>query len=728
MDYLIHRSGAFAVAVLIVALAAGCEAEPAPPPAALDYISDAQPTEWPIRLQTSTGTLDVFQPQPETFQGNTVTARAAVSLTRPGNQTPVFGTIWISARVLTDRDTRTVTVQSIAVRRIALPNANDPQQKQFADLLRQDIPSLHITCSLDELMTSLQLAQRERSEAEELQTTPPRIYFTTTPATLVTIEGEPKLQAVGSSPVMRVVNTPFIILRDPAANQYFLRAGTSWMTAPAVLGPWVPAGSVPAAVLSAAQAVAPPQTQPTVATAAATQPASTPRIIVTETPAALIATDGASTYAQIPNSELSYVNNTQSDVFFDRTENRYYVVLSGRWYLASSLQGPWEYVASDKLPAAFSKIPANSPKADVLPFVAGTMQAEQALLDASIPQTAAIRRDSGSSLHVTYDGEPQFDPIEGTQLTYAVNSPQAVIHIGYEYYCCDQAVWYVSPTPVGPWTVAVSVPPEIYAIPPSNPLYNVRYVSIYDYDPQVVYEGYLPGYTGSYVFGPTVVYGTGYFYPGWYGALYVPRPWTYGFDATYDFWTGTWGFGLGYWWGPTWFVGGPWRHGWWGPGGFHDFHHFRDSDHRFHDFDHRGDARINIYHRPGNEPHNFNLNAPRSGFGRAASASDVYAGHDGRVYRRTGAGWEEHTAGGWNRMNSIPEERLSAGRSYAAPPRPSYSAPAYGGYRGLEADHFARQQGAFRANSFGERGGFGGRGGGFGGGFGGRGGGGGGRR
>lgn len=726
MDYILHRTRTFAIAVLMVALTAGCEAESAPPPAALDYTSDPQPTEWPIRLQTSTGTLDVFQPQPETFQGNTLTARAAVSLTRPGNQTPVFGTIWISARVFTDRDTRTVTVQSIAVRRVALPNANDPQEKQFADLLRQDIPSLHITCSLDGLMTSLQVAEREKTEAEQLQTTPPKIYFSTTPATLVTIEGQPKLQPVGTSGVRRVVNTPFVILSDRVSNQYFLKAGSTWMIAPAVLGPWAPAAAVPADVLAAAESVAPPQTQPTGPTAATTQPASTPRIIVTETPAALIATDGPPAYTPLPNSELSYVSNTQSDVFLDRTANQYYVVLSGRWYRAASLQGPWEYVASDKLPTAFAKIPADSPKADVLPFVAGTMQAQQAVLDASIPQTAAIRRDSGSSLHVTYDGDPQFEPIEGTQLTYAVNSPQEVIHIGYEYYCCDQAVWYSSPTPVGPWTVAVSVPPEIYTIPPSNPLYNVRYVNIYDYDPQVVYEGYLPGYTGSYVFGPTVVYGTGYYYPGWYGAEYIPRPWTYGFGATYDFWTGSWGFGFGDWWGPTWFVGVPWRHGWWGPFGFHDFHRFRDFDRRFNEFERRGDERINIYRRPGNLAHNFDRSGVvRSSIGRAPMANEVYAGHDGRIYRRTGAGWEEHTAGGWNRMNSIPEERLSGGRSYAAPPRPSYSVPAYGGYRGLEADHFARQQGAFRSNSFGERsGGFGGRGGGFGG----RGGGGGGRR
>jgi len=37
----------------------------------------------------------------------------------------------------------------------------------------------------------------------------------------------------------------------------------------------------------------------------------------------------------------------------------------------ASLQGPWEYVASDKLPAAFAQIPADYPRPTLLTFIAG---------------------------------------------------------------------------------------------------------------------------------------------------------------------------------------------------------------------------------------------------------------------------------------------------------------------------------------------------------------------
>src|SRR5208282_737283 len=105
--------------------------------------------------------------------------------------------------------------------------------------------------------------------------------------------------------------------------------------------------------------------------------------------------------------------------------------------------------------------------------------------------------------------------------------------------------------------------PAIYTLPPSCPDYNASYVYVYDYYPDYVTFGYLPGYTGTYVDGPTIVYGTGYTYPGWYGAAYFPAPCTWGFAAYYDPYACAWGFdACMYWGGADWFVH-PWREGWW---------------------------------------------------------------------------------------------------------------------------------------------------------------------
>jgi len=208
-------------------------------------------------------------------------------------------------------------------------------------------------------------------------------------------------------------------------------------------------------------------------------------------------------------------------------KQEYYILLSGRWYASKSLQGPWAYIPGDELPDDFSKIPQESDMATVRYAVPGTEEAEEAVQEAQMPQTAAVDRNK-ASLTVEYDGEPKFEPVEDTKLTYASNTATPVIAAGGKYYAVDEAVWFVAAKPTGSWAVAIEVPDEIYTIPVKSPLYYVTFVRIYGYTPEVVYVGYTQGYTNVYVYNNTIVYGTGYWYPGWYGRYYYPRPATWG--------------------------------------------------------------------------------------------------------------------------------------------------------------------------------------------------------
>src|SRR5262249_46404262 len=192
----------------------------------------------------------------------------------------------------------------------------------------------------------------------------------------------------------------------------------------------------------------------------------------------------------------------------DTKSQRTFLLLSGRWFGSKSLEGPWEYVKPDTLPADFAKIPEPSPKGKVLSSVAGTPQAEEAVLDSQVPQTAAVKRKDAKT-KVTYDGEPQFKTIKDTEVEYAVNTSSQVLRVKGKYYLVDQAVWFVGDTPNGPWVVCDKVPAEIQHIPPDSPMYNVKYVYVYDSTPDVVYVGYMPGYVGCYPYYGTVVWGTG---------------------------------------------------------------------------------------------------------------------------------------------------------------------------------------------------------------------------
>jgi hypothetical protein len=207
----------------------------------------------------------------------------------------------------------------------------------------------------------------------------------------------------------------------------------------------------------------------------------------------------------------------------------------------------------------------------VLPTVAGTPQAQEALISNSIPQTATVPLKGGPSFAPSFDGPPQFSEVAGTSLSYVVNASVPLIRVGADYYAVTAGVWFTAPAITGPWRVATSVPAVIYTIPASSPLHYVTYVRIYEATPEVVYVGYTPGYMGTVVspYG-TVVYGTGYVYTPWIGTVWYAPPYTYGVAAApvYNPYVGfTYGFALGLataaWMEPYW--GGAYYHpAYWG--------------------------------------------------------------------------------------------------------------------------------------------------------------------
>ena len=127
-----------------------------------------------------------------------------------------------------------------------------------------------------------------------------------------------------------------------------------------------------------------------------------------EGPAEIVVFKGQPAFEPIAGTQLLWASNASGDVIMDTIGDGYYLLISGRWFRAASLSGPWSYVASNQLPAEFSHIPANSPAAEVLTAVAGTPQAKEAVIANSVPQTALIPRQGGPQFTPTLDGAPQY--------------------------------------------------------------------------------------------------------------------------------------------------------------------------------------------------------------------------------------------------------------------------------------------------------------------------------
>jgi hypothetical protein len=642
-----------------------------PPP------QDDEPLGWPREIDTMNHTIVLFQPQLESFQANDLKARAAFSVAKKEDgAAPVFGVVWLTARVETDRDTRMVDVLDVTVDNVRLPEITEDEERLLGNLFEHELPSWDLSISLDRILTALELIEREQEFAEGLSMDPPVILFSQTPTVLVTIDGEPILQDIegSGSQLRRVINTAFTIVSDPESSAYYLYAGDdSWYRAGSLEGDWTLTQDVPTQV---AQLTPPPEESEEdeeLAEGEDAEPGPPPDIIVATEPTELIVTEGEPEYAPITSTDLLYVTNTESDIVMELASQRHFVILSGRWFASTSLEGPWEHVPPDELAETFADIPPESEMGHLLVSVPGTDAAKEAVMDNQIPQTAAINR-SEATFEADYDGEPEFEPIEGTNLYYAVNTEYQVLRSGDSYFACHEAVWFVADSPHGPWEVADYIPADVSLIPPESPVYNVKYVYVYDSTPQVVYVGYTPGYTYSFVYRSTIVWGTGFWYTPWYRTVWIARPVTWGWHVRWNPWWG-WGFGFSYSSGPfTFHIGfSTWHRGaWWGPVGFRSY---RVGFHRGWHTGYRAGARAgfragwhagnrnarmnNIYRRPQNVARTMpsTANRTRTMPNRAtAQPNNVFSDRNGNVYRRNQQGnWQQRSQGNWqnNRSGNI---------------------------------------------------------------------------
>ncbi len=314
-----------------------------------------QPGEigWPRQLKTDSAKIIIYQPEPESLKGINLTARSAVSVTRKGSTTPVFGVVWFSARAQTDKDSRTVHIDQVVVANVRFTGITPEKEKSFRAIVGPLIESWRFEIAFDRFSSSLELAAVEERSADSLNTTPPVILTSNVPAALLLYAGEPILQRCRTHRFKRAVNTPMMVVWDSAAAAFYLNGGPLWYGAKSALGPWEKITAPPAPV----KALVPDSLQRDSA-----PPGAPPKIVVATKPTELIVFEGAPSWSPMTGTDLLYVKNTDRVVFKDLGTQLTYVLLSGRWFSAKTFDGPWKFVNPDSLPKSFAKIPPASAK------------------------------------------------------------------------------------------------------------------------------------------------------------------------------------------------------------------------------------------------------------------------------------------------------------------------------------------------------------------------------
>ena len=528
------RSGEYMRALAILAFLATC---------LLSAVAVAQDaTQWPHAISGPNGSSAVvYQPQAVSWpEHEYFTARAAVAITPHGAKAPIFGTIELTFATSTDLATNTVTLTEPKLVETHFPSLDTQRAAQIETGIKQvlaTLPEKHV--ALNSILLGLD-APPQATAPVAVVNDPPVIFHSARPASLVVFDGEPVMVPAGESGLTYAVNTNWNVFFDPAGTgTWYLLNNGLWLAAPAATGAYKPVTKLPPAFaklpadanFADVRKAVPPK---------AANPSQAPTIFVSTKPAEIIVTAGP-----ISSSPSRARTCNMSEILAPICSSTPPTATFTTWCPADG-SAPSAWMGRGPMRPTrfpdFARIPPNGPHGAAVASVPGTVDAELAVLKAQIPQQGTLKRSA--TLTVTYAGKPEFRPIPGTPMTYAVNTSFEVIGVEGRYYACYQGAWFVSTAPAGPWALAESVPKVIYTIPPNSPLYNVTYVTVVGSTPEAVTYAFTSGYTLSYVSAGVVVYGTGYYYPPYIvpGAvpIYYSYPYTYAGSVWYNPTTGVW--------------------------------------------------------------------------------------------------------------------------------------------------------------------------------------------
>jgi hypothetical protein len=699
-------------------------AQTAPPPKTPQPSTKAAPARTATPAKTSTATADIdggwpraygtpsgsmfllYTPQVASWKDQKrIVLYVAVSYTPKGGK-PALGTITIEADTKVALEQRLVSYSEFQITEAHFSTLTAEQVRAVTDEIKANVPAVNDrVIALDRVLAAVDKSQIVPKNVDGLKADPPVIFYSTSPAVVVNIDGEPIWSPIKENDLKFAVNTNWDLFQYGPTSTFYLRDEKHWLEATALKGPWKPAVKLPASFTKLpadenwkdVKTSLPPATYPA---------GKVPKVFTSTTPAELILVSGPPSYLLVDKTKLLWVSNSENDVFRLGKDGPVYFLVSGRWFTAPGFDGPWTF-ATPSLPEDFKKISLEHPRSRVLASVPGTAQAAEAVMLAQMPQTARVTKKELKAPEVEFQGPPEFQPIEKTTVSRAVNTDKDIIRNGDLYYMCFQGVWFVSKSPQGPWEVTGSVPSTLYEIPPSSPAYNVtQVVVVEDHDDEVEYAT-AAAYTGMMVAWGCVVWGTGYYYPpyigygGFYPAYYPFYP-TYGFRATYNPWTGAYGraaFAYGPYGGAG--VGarynprtGTYARGAaaWGPYGARGaataynprtgaVGSTRQGSNVYGSWGQsavrRGDQWATTSRATNNLTGTTTRRTTTSGGGTAVTrngpgagnnsgavrtgSGDVYAGRDGNVYRNTGDGWQKYDNGGWGNVNSpTPQQREQA--------------------------------------------------------------------
>ena len=628
-----------------------------------------------------------------------------VEITLAGEEGSQIGSVLVQGLTAIDFETRTVGITELEM----LDTNFSPVQltESARDLMNDVLSSRERTVALDVLLRLLpedfSFPDQSRDTAQ-LNFEPPVIVISDTPLQLLSIDKEPIKAMWGNYSLEYVVNTNWNIFFSSEQGRWYVLNNGTWQSNNSLSdGGWVVTENLPPEF----QSIPVNDRWQLVHDAL---PARLPEkdpvpFIISLQATELILTDGPVRLGPLGDTGIEYVTNTRSDLF--HFDERWYVLISGRWFTNTDLLGQWQYVSH--LPQVFANIEPVHEKGHVLYAIPGTRQARISLIEAALPHRTSVIEVPVAELDVTWRGEPRFTPIDLTGLERGSNTSYQVIKHNNFYYLCHEGAWYFSATADGPWQPTREIPDEIFRIPATDPAYNVTFVKP-DADQEQVHGqinfSYTGGYLGNFSTGVSVVYGTGWHSPYLYyrgsasSSFYWHHVPTYGYGALYDPIGGVYGWRPGYYnpWGYSTTVSlvSPAREFVHAQGGPFQTSPGRKSDNEpispeLYQPDRVSDGTEKPVEITQSDGYQATSNLAHSLYLSSTLSSNMFSGRNGEVYKHENDEWEQYDEGNWSTMQEMQKQhRIEEPLRRPSPPASQGWLPAH--KRTLSIAELDRQQ------------------------------------
>src|SRR5438046_5922804 len=184
------------------------------------------------------------------------------------------------------------------------------------------------------------------------------------------------------------------------------------------------------------------------------------KISVIYTPAILLHIDGEPTRAEIADTNMGFVVNSNFPLFFEKGGANY-LFTGEQWLKSPVLEGPWAPVAN--LPKDMTKV-ANDPQ---------WAQMKKPILSPSAKgKPPTIFYSNKPAEVILFQGQPAYANISGTQLSFATNTDADLFidTAAQQYYYLAAGRWFKAADLRGPWTYATpELPPDFAKIPANSP-------------------------------------------------------------------------------------------------------------------------------------------------------------------------------------------------------------------------------------------------------------------